>query len=54
MKMSFVTRRGDMFAVFVGHDHSNDYVNEFEGMILGYGRKTGYGCYGPPKGFGCA
>lgn len=39
-----------MFALFVGHDHSNDYVNDFEGFLLGYGRKTGYGCYGPPKG----
>ena len=42
--------RNDVFALFVGHDHSNDYVNDFEGFLLGYGRKTGYGCYGPPKG----
>ena len=42
---------GDMFGLFVGHDHANDYVNEYEGLYIGYGRKTGYGCYGPPEGY---
>ena len=35
----------------MGHDHSNDFVADFEGILLGYGRKTGYGCYGPPRGY---
>lgn len=43
--------RGDVIALFCGHDHSNDYVNDFEGILLGYGRKTGYGCYGPAEGY---
>ena len=42
--------RGDMIGMFVGHDHANDYIIEYEGLYIGYGRKTGYGCYGPPPG----
>jgi len=33
--------------VTCGHDHNNDYFGNYEGINLGYGRKTGYGCYGP-------
>jgi len=33
--------------VTVGHDHNNDYYGSYEGINLAYGRKTGYGCYGP-------
>ena len=33
--------------VTVGHDHSNDYWGEYNGMRLMYGRKTGYGSDGP-------
>ena len=36
--------------MFAGHDHSNDFVIDFEGILLGYGRKTGCGGYGPPPG----
>ena len=38
---SFV-EMGDVFGVFVGHDHNNDYVGPLAGICLGYGRKTGY------------
>lgn len=40
-------------ANFIGHDHTNDYggfhkSEKFDKKIeLVYGRKTGYGCYGP-------
>jgi len=37
---------GDVMAVFVGHDHVNDYISEVDGIYLGYGRGTGYGTYG--------
>eukprot|EP00347_Sterkiella_histriomuscorum_P014383 403361077 len=30
-----------------GHDHNNDYYGSYQGIYLGYGRKTGYGSYGP-------
>ncbi|MDR1762912.1 MAG: metallophosphoesterase family protein [Dysgonamonadaceae bacterium] len=32
---------GDVIATFVGHDHDNDYVTVFQGMLLGYGRYSG-------------
>lgn len=37
-------------AMFVGHDHKNDYCGAFAGkpsLSLCYGRKTGYGYYQP-------
>jgi hypothetical protein len=33
--------------VSAGHDHDNDYYGVHDGINLAYGRKTGYGCYGP-------
>ena len=33
--------------LFSGHDHQNDNEGKVGGVILGYGRKTGYGSYGP-------
>lgn len=32
---------GDMMGVFVGHDHVNDYVTTWRGILLCYGRFTG-------------
>lgn len=32
---------GNVFAVFCGHDHSNDYIARLHGIILGYGRYSG-------------
>ena len=32
-----------------GHDHNNDYYGQYKGINLAYGRKTGYGSYGPYK-----
>jgi 3',5'-cyclic AMP phosphodiesterase CpdA len=32
--------------VFSGHDHTNNYAVKYEGIILAYGLKTGYGSYG--------
>lgn len=37
---------GEVIGVFVGHDHSNDYVAERDGIALAYGRYSGgYGEY---------
>jgi len=33
--------QGDVMATFVGHDHVNDYVADYKGILLGYGRFTG-------------
>lgn len=30
---------------FCGHDHSNNWVTTYEGAYIGYGLKTGRGCY---------
>lgn len=32
---------GDVMGVFVGHDHDNDYVTDWKGIALGYGRFSG-------------
>jgi hypothetical protein len=40
----------DIKALWVGHDHKNDFYGDFYGITLGYGRKTGYGGYGPAIG----
>ncbi|KAL4427687.1 hypothetical protein ABPG75_001776 [Micractinium tetrahymenae] len=38
-------------AIYSGHDHSNDYSGVLHGVRLAYGRKSGYGGYGPPQGW---
>ncbi len=40
-------KNGNMKAIFCGHDHNNDYSGFYKGIELKYGRKTGYGSYGP-------
>ena len=42
-------KEGDVSGVFCGHDHNNDYGGWLKGIELVYGRKSGYGGYGPPK-----
>lgn len=44
-----VNNRNNMLGVFAGHDHNDDFNVLYEGIYLGYGRKTGYGNYGPPE-----
>ena len=40
--VSFIEKK-DVIGVFVGHDHNNDYMVDWNGNIaLAYGRKTGY------------
>ena len=40
--------RGNVVALFVGHDHPNDFTVDYKGLMLAYGRKSGYGGYGIP------
>jgi hypothetical protein len=37
---------GSTKGVFVGHDHINDYTYTKDGIMLGYGRATGFNAYG--------
>lgn len=30
-----------------GHDHNNDFYGQYQGVNLAYGRKSGFGGYGP-------
>ena len=36
-----IVARGDISAIVTGHDHVNDYVVDWNGILLGYGRYTG-------------
>lgn len=47
---SALIKMGDVKGVFVGHDHTNDYLGTLKGISLGYGRCTGYDGYGK-KGY---
>lgn len=37
---------GHTAGMFVGHDHVNDFYGKLYGIVLGYGRATGYNTYG--------
>lgn len=37
---------GTVKGVFCGHDHDNDFIVDYHGITLGYGRVSGYNCYG--------
>lgn len=39
---STMKEMNNVVAVFVGHDHENDYIHVVDNICLGYGRKTGY------------
>ncbi len=42
---------GDIMGAFTGHDHENDYVGQYQGIALGFGRCTGTDAYGSlPRG----
>ncbi|WP_068401590.1 metallophosphoesterase family protein [Kribbia dieselivorans] len=43
---SAIQHRGDVEGVFVGHDHTNDYVGNYFGVKLGFTANAGYGTYG--------
>lgn len=42
---------GNMKFISAGHDHNNDFFGQLGGVTLAYGRKTGFGGYGPPDGW---
>lgn len=43
-------REAGVLAIYSGHDHDNDFSAIVDGISVGYGRKSGYGSYGPPAG----
>ena len=42
-----IKKNKDITGIFVGHDHLNDMEGWLDGVELTYGRKSGYGSYGP-------
>lgn len=44
-----IAKTGKVDAMFVGHDHVNDYSAVHSGVKLVYGRATGFGTYGADK-----
>lgn len=38
--------KGDVFAIFVGHDHKNNFVGTYDGIDLGYTPSSGFNVYG--------
>ena len=42
-----IKKYGFVKGIYTGHDHNNDYKGFFDGVELAYGRKSGYGSYGP-------
>ena len=45
--MHFIIKIINIIGVFCGHDHNNDFHGDYFGIKLFFGRKTGYGGYGP-------
>jgi len=45
---SALLERGDVKGVFVGHDHINNYLGNYFGIVLGYAASAGFGTYGLP------
>lgn len=39
--------KGDVFAMFVGHDHNNSFYTNYQGIDLGYCQGAGFNTYGP-------
>lgn len=41
-----ISEKGDVMAVFVGHDHKNNYVSRYKNVDLGFTQSSGFNAYG--------
>lgn len=41
-----IAKTGDVIGIFAGHDHTNDYMGDLNGIKLGYSRSVGFKSYG--------
>lgn len=39
--------KGDIFAIYVGHDHINSFIGNYKGIDMGYTPNCGFNVYGP-------
>ncbi len=46
-EFQIIKRSGNVFAVFCGHDHKNEFIGNVDGIDLGYTPSCGFACYGP-------
>lgn len=44
-----IKEKGNVLAMFVGHDHANSFAKELDGVLLGYTQGCGFNTYGPGK-----
>lgn len=42
-----VSEKGDVLAMFFGHDHNNSFIAKYKNVILGYVQGCGFNAYGP-------
>lgn len=42
-----ISEKGDVIAMYVGHDHNNSFVGTYQGIDLGYTQGCGFNVYGP-------
>jgi len=47
-----ITKYGDIFALYVGHDHINSFSRKLKGVTLGYTQGAGFNTYGYGKNRG--
>ena len=45
--MNNISKTENIQSIFCGHDHDNDFGGFYKSILLKYGRKSGYGNYGP-------
>lgn len=41
-----ISKNGDVLAVFVGHDHKNDFIGKYKGITMGFTPSAGFNEYG--------
>ena len=42
-----MSEKGDVFAMFFGHDHNNSFAGSYKGIKMGYCQGCGFNIYGP-------
>ena len=47
-----MSEKGDVFGIYVGHDHNNSFVVKYKGVDLGYTQGAGFNVYGPGENRG--
>lgn len=46
-EFSAAAEKGDILAMFFGHDHNNSFIAHYKNVILGYTQGCGFNVYGP-------